>query len=93
MVNINLHAVFSVETGVKKFRLDIPEGTPAGKAILQIVALYPALRKYWITEDNGLSEHVFVVLNGKDIYTYPEGLQTLLTAEDTLDFFSPLAGG
>jgi molybdopterin converting factor small subunit len=93
MITVNLHAVFAVETGLKTFNLDTADGSTAGKAILQIVDLYPTLRKYWVTEDGGLSDHVLVVLNGIEIYTQPDGLQTILKSGDRLDFFSPLAGG
>jgi molybdopterin converting factor small subunit len=93
MITVNLHAIFAVETGLKTFTLEPVEGSTAGKAILQIVDLYPALRKYWVTEDGGLSGHVLVVLNGKEIYAHPDGLQTIIKSGDRLDFFSPLAGG
>ncbi len=93
MVSINLFGVFRVETGIKNYSLDIPNETTVGKAIRQIVDLYPVLEKYWIDSEGGLSGHVLVTLNGEEIYTKPKGLQTPLRAGDRLDFFSPLAGG
>ncbi len=82
-----------METGIKSFDLEVDNGMTAGKAILKIVALYPVLRKFWVTEDGDLSEHVLVVLNGVEIHAHPEGLRTIVHSGDRLDFFSPLAGG
>jgi MoaD family protein len=93
MITINLYGIFRVETGQKSFTLDVEDGTTIGKTILQIVDQYPLLKKYWIGADEGLSSHVMVVLNGLEIYSQPEGLQTPLKQGDRLDFFSPLAGG
>jgi molybdopterin converting factor small subunit len=93
MITVNLNGVFQVETGVKTFELDDVEGITAGKAVLAIISRYPVLHKFWVTEDGGLSEHVLMVLNGKEIYAHPDGLRTVLMNDDRLDFFSPLAGG
>jgi len=93
MITVNLNGVFQVEAGVKTFELDDIEGITAGKAVLTIISRYPVLHKFWVTEDGGLSEHVLMVLNGVEIYTHPNGLQTVMKPDDQLDFFSPLAGG
>jgi molybdopterin converting factor small subunit len=93
MITVNLFGVFRVETGQKSFTLDVADGTTIGKTILQIIDLYPLLKKYWIGADGGLSGHVMVVLNGLEIYSQPDGLQTPVKQGDRLDFFSPLAGG
>lgn len=93
MITVNLNGVFQVEAGVKTFEMDDVEGITAGKAVLNIISRYPVLHKYWVTEDGELSEHVMMVLNGKEIYAHPDGLKTVLQQGDRLDFFSPLAGG
>lgn len=93
MITINLHGGFMVTAGVSKFPLDSSSGLTAARAILDIVKLYPALRPFWVTEDGSLSEHVLVVLNGKEIYAHKNSLQSTLQTGDRLDFFSPLSGG
>lgn len=93
MVTVNLFGVFRVEAGKRSFLLDMPDETTVGKAIRQIVNLYPVLEKYWVDSNGGLSSHVLVTLNGEEIYTKSLGLQTPLKTGDRLDFFSPLAGG
>lgn len=93
MIVVNLHGVFRVEAGVSTFHLDIPESTTTGQAISEILNKYPELRKYWLTFDEGLSDHVLVTVNGVEIYSLPNKLQTKLRPDDRLDFFSPLSGG
>ena len=93
MIIVNLHGVFRVEAGVSTFTLDIPESTTTVKAIIKILDTYPDFRKYWLTFDGGLSEHVLVAVNGVEINSLPEKLQTKLHPDDRLDFFSPLSGG
>lgn len=93
MITVKLYGIFRFETGLESFGLDTAVGITVGKAVLQIVDQYPVLKKYWISADGGLSDHILVTLNGKDIYAQHLGLQTLLNQEDRLDFFSPLAGG
>jgi sulfur-carrier protein len=93
MITANLYGVFRVEIGQKSLTVDVPEGTSVGNAILSIVDDHPALRKFWIAEDGGLSGHVLVAVNGVEVYSLPAGLQTPLKDNDRLDFFSPLAGG
>ena len=93
MLTVNLFATYRLEAGVKAFQLDIPAGTTAGKAILVILQNYPILKKYWITSEGYLFPHVIVVLNGRDIYTLTDKLDTHLQPGDQLGFFPPMAGG
>lgn len=93
MVKINLYATFRLIAGIKYFELDLPPGVPVLSAIHQIVERYPVLRPHWLNEAGELHAHVHVFVNGHDIQTLPAGLDTRLQADDTLDFFPPVAGG
>jgi MoaD family protein len=93
MITVNLFATYRLEAGVKTFQLDVPEGTTTGKAILNILEEYPVLKKHWLSNEGELFSHVIVVLNGHDIYTQPDKLDTPLLDGDQLGFFPPMAGG
>jgi MoaD family protein len=93
MVTVNLFATYRLEVGLKTFQLDVPPKITAGKAILAILEKYPVLNKHWLTNKGELFPHVIVVLNGHDIYTQPDKLNTQLKANDQLGFFPPMAGG
>ena len=92
-MQVNLYANFRLHAGVKTFTLDVPTGTNVYQAVLQIVSQYPALRKDWLDENDGLHAHVHVFIDGNEIGTLPQGLDTPLQPENTLDFFPPVAGG
>jgi sulfur-carrier protein len=92
-MRVNLYANFRLHAGVKTFTLDLPSGANVYQAVLQIVSQYPALRKEWLDENDCLQAHVRVYVDGNEIGALPQGLDTPLQPEDTLDFFPPVAGG
>ncbi len=92
-MQINLYATFRLIAGVRRFELDLPEGVTMNEAIQAIVAAQPALRKHWLNDQGELHAHVHAFVNGVDVSTLPDGLDTRLKAEDVLDFFPPVAGG
>jgi molybdopterin synthase sulfur carrier subunit len=92
-MQVNLYATFRLLAKAKTFRLDLPADTSIQDAIQAIVDAYPVLRKHWLNDAGELFPHVHAFLNGADAATLPDGLNTRLAAEDTLDFFPPVAGG
>ncbi len=93
MISINLYATFRVVTGLTSFMMEPTDNLSIEKAIMQIVDLYPTLKKYLISENGSISNSVLIILNGHEIYARSTGLQTILSQGDRLDFFPPLAGG
>ena len=89
----NLYATFRLIAQVKTIPLDLPAGSSVMRAIQAVVERYPVLRSHWMDEQGELHAHVHVFLNGHDIATLPEGLNSPLQPQDTLDFFPPVAGG
>ena len=92
-MQVNLYATFRLIAGVRRFELDLPDGTTMNEAIQAIVAAQPALRKHWLNEAGALHAHVHAFVNGIDVSTLPGGLETRLKPADVLDFFPPVAGG
>jgi molybdopterin synthase sulfur carrier subunit len=92
-VQVNLYATFRLNAGLKNLNINLPRGITLYKAILEIVRQYPVLRTDWLDDKHELHAHVLVFINGQDITTLPEGLETPLEPEDVLDFFPPVAGG
>jgi molybdopterin synthase sulfur carrier subunit len=78
---------------IKSIPLNLPAGKSVMDAIQAIVGTYPVLRSHWLDENAELHAHVHVFLNGHDIATLPQGLDTPLQSQDVLDFFPPVAGG
>jgi molybdopterin synthase sulfur carrier subunit len=92
-LRINLFATFRLAAGVKTIQLELPPGTTIHQAVLAAVEKYPALRVHWLNDAGEIHAHVHCLLNGSDISNLPLDWQTPLQADDTLDFFPPVAGG
>ena len=92
-MQIHLYATFRLIAGVKTIALDLPPGSTVQQAIQESVRKFPALRRHWLNEQGELHAHVHILLQGNDITTLPDGLQTPLAADAELDIFPPVAGG
>lgn len=89
----NLYATFRLLAKTKTIALDLKAGVTAHQAVLRIVELYPDLRTHWLGPDGDLHAHVHMFINGREIGTLPDGIQTRLGEQDMLDFFPPVGGG
>jgi molybdopterin synthase sulfur carrier subunit len=93
MIKVRLFATFRLLADIKNLELDLAEGASVQDALQAIVEQIPVLRPHWLDESGGLHAHVHILLDGEDVATLPEGLQTVLPQEAGLDFFPPVAGG
>jgi MoaD family protein len=66
-------------------------GDTVGAALDWVCAHNPALAKHIFTE-NGLSDHVRVILRGRDIELH-NGLATPVSETDQIGIFPPISGG
>jgi molybdopterin synthase sulfur carrier subunit len=93
MIKVRLFATFRLLADTKNLELDLAEGASVQDALQAIVEQIPVLRPHWLDESGGLHAHVHILLDGEDVATLPEGLQTVLPQDAGLDFFPPVAGG
>jgi molybdopterin synthase sulfur carrier subunit len=93
MIKVRLFATFRLLAGIKSLDLDLPAGTSVQDAVLAIVEQIPLLRPHWLDESGELHAHVHILLDGEDVTTLPDGLQSQLMADSALDFFPPVVGG
>ena len=92
-MQINLYSAFREAAGTNNFDLDLPEGSTVNDAIMEIVKIYPGLKKVWFKNDNELYGHVQISINQMDVLSFPDKYKTRLNPKDTLDFFPPIVGG
>jgi molybdopterin synthase sulfur carrier subunit len=92
-VQINLYATFRLIAGVKNINVDLPEGSTILEAVKAAVMSYPVLKKHWFDSNNDLHAHVHVFYNGADAIILPQGFNTPIGKNDTLDIFPPVSGG
>ncbi len=90
---VNLYATFRLLAKVKSFPMDIPAGMTGLQAVQRIVELHPVLRSHWLNEAGELHARVHMFINGHEVLTLPQGVDTPLQPTDTLDLFPPVAGG
>jgi sulfur-carrier protein len=89
----NLYATFRLLAGMKTTSLDLPDGTTVRQAVDALLVQRPVLRPHWLDKAGELHAHVHIFINGHDLQTFDQGLDTPLKPEDVLDFFPPVAGG
>lgn len=90
---INLYATFRLLAGTKQIHLNLPENSTVRQALDDALRIVPALRPHWMNESGELHAHVHVLVNGQDVATLPQGLETPLQTSAVLDVFPPVAGG
>jgi molybdopterin synthase sulfur carrier subunit len=93
MIKVRLFATFRLLAGIKSLELDLPAGASVQDAVQAIVEQIPLLRPHWLDENGELHAHVHILLDGEDVTTLPDGLQSQLMADSALDFFPPVVGG
>ncbi|HHY89175.1 MAG TPA: MoaD/ThiS family protein [Chloroflexi bacterium] len=92
-MQVRFYATFRSLAGTRQLDLPLPPGCTARQAVEEIVTRIPALRPHWLDEDGRMHAHVYALLNGAEVSTLPDGWNTPLQPEDSLDFFPPVAGG
>jgi molybdopterin synthase sulfur carrier subunit len=92
-MQFNLYATFRLLAGIKTLSIDLPEGTTVRQAVHAVVREHPVLRPHWLDDTGDLHAHVHVFVNGQDVQSIPEGLDTALQPDAVLDFFPPVGGG
>ncbi|MBE7470914.1 MAG: MoaD/ThiS family protein [Anaerolineae bacterium] len=70
---------------------DGPELT-VGQMLQELCARYPELRPKLALNEDELHPAVHILVNGRDM-RYLNGLETRLTAKDTIRIFPPVGGG
>lgn len=92
-MQVNFYATLRAAAGVKS--VDVPCDTPSTvRTILQIVTNDKPNLATEIWESPGkLNDYIHVFVNGRETRYLPEGLDTLLKPNDTLDVFPPVGGG
>lgn len=91
-MRIRIYATLRDLLGTSAVDLKLPEPTPVGSVLRQLVADHPALGEKLWNSDGSLTGLVTVLLNGRSI-EYLAGMDTPVTDGDTLSLFPPVGGG
>jgi molybdopterin synthase sulfur carrier subunit len=92
-VIVNFYATLRQIVGKKTVDLDIPENSTAHQVLDEVIRTYPGLKKELLDGNGELYGHVHMLINGRDVCFLNNGLDTVITKEDTINFFPAIGGG
>ncbi|MBA3074060.1 MAG: MoaD/ThiS family protein [Anaerolineae bacterium] len=92
-IKVNLVAAYKLIAQKGQLTLVLPEKSSIHDVISGVIKAAPALKTHWLDKDGSPSHHLHPFLNGDDVYTLAEGLNTCLVDGDSLEFIPPLSGG
>jgi molybdopterin converting factor small subunit len=90
MTAVRIPPVLRAQVGGQK-QLDLTGGT-VGQVLDALVGQHPGLREQLLTPEGDLNRFVNVYVNGRDV-RYEQGLETAVTATDTVVLLPAMAGG
>ena len=90
---VNFYADLRTLAGGKTFQVDMAAPATARAVLENVTGSRPDLaEKIWCTPGK-LYDHIHVFINGRQSTFLPQGLDTPLELNDTLDVFPPVGGG
>jgi molybdopterin synthase sulfur carrier subunit len=92
-MQVHFFATLRQIVGGKTLVLPLPGAMTVRRLLDAVIARYPALYKELFDEQGQLYRHVHVLINGRDVLCLEAGLETPISAEDTVNIFPAVAGG
>lgn len=92
-MRVNFYADLRPLASGKTVEVNATGPMTARQALEAVTSTRPSLaQKVWQAEGE-LFEHIHVFINGRQSIFLPQGLETQVQSEDTLDVFPPVGGG
>ncbi len=92
-MRINFYADLRPLVGGKTVDVNINTPLTARQALESITRTRPELAEKIWSVSGELYDHIHVFINGRQSVFLPQGLETPVQSEDTLDVFPPVGGG
>ncbi len=92
-MRVNFYATLRAPAGGKTVEIPLARGTPACAVLEAVTGSRSGLAAEIWQAPGVLKEHIHVFINGRQSNFLPEGLQTPLDDDATLDVFPPVGGG
>jgi molybdopterin synthase sulfur carrier subunit len=92
-MNINFYADLRPLVGGKTVHVPVRSPMTARQALEAITANNPALAEKIWQAPGKLHDHIHVFINGRQSVFLPQGMETLIDDNTTLDVFPPVGGG
>ncbi len=92
-MQVNFYATLRTSAGGKTVHVALPEPSTAMAVLMAATRDKPALAGEIWGETGRIKDHIHVFVNGRQSSFLPQGLDTPLTAADSLDVFPAVGGG
>ena len=86
-LKVNFYAALRKISGAKTVEFSFVEGLTIQKLLEVVVTRYPEMHDKLYERDGKLSRRAHIVINGRYSHTLNEGLDSMLSASDTVDIF------
>ena len=84
---INFYASLRKVSGTKTVEFQLAEGTTVSNLLEAVIARFPEMRDGLLDEDGMLDRRAHIFINGRNCPLLMDGLETQLSAEDSIDIF------
>jgi len=92
-MNVDFYATFRQIVGTKTVDFPLPQGSTLRQLIAEILRCYPQLRQELLDKNGELDRHVHVFINGRNAPFLENGLETILSLQDTVSLLPAVGGG
>jgi molybdopterin synthase sulfur carrier subunit len=92
-MKVSFYAGLRPIVGDRTLEIPLPEGATVRRLVDEVVARHPPLAAMMLDEAGEVSRSVNIFVNGRRVSYLEEGLDTVLSPDDTVDIIPAAAGG
>lgn len=92
-MRVSFYATLRKIVGTKHIELDVSDAPDLHEILRSTLNAHPALREELLDETGELSRHIHLFVDGRSSKWLPEGMNTRVDAEQSIEFFPAVAGG
>ena len=91
-MRVKVFANLAEAAGEREIAIDVESESTLSSVLETLFTDYPALREE-VLDDDGLHDHITVLLNGEKVGHDDRGLERAVDPDDELALFPPVSGG
>lgn len=92
-MKVNFYSTLRQIVGTKTVEFDLPDGLTLRQLVAEVALRYPALAHEILDQNGNLHSHIHIFVNGREMSFLENGLDTIVTAENTISVFPAVGGG
>ena len=92
-MKVSLYATIRAIVGTKTLEIELPEESSIQELLDRLIERCPPLGEKLLDPDGKLTRSVQVFVDGRSAAHLPDGLETKLRADQSVDIFPSIAGG